>query len=168
MNPTPPNINTSTKSINVMQKTNPSLITRSPYPAIQLLRIQIFKTDFRKLSILSKFWEWRIWQGMGVGFASLWCIAYKNRYAVHPLSNDHYPAIQKIKSWFKLIFFWNFLFFENLYFFEIRNSQEPKMILFVFGKIDTKTKQLESYIQKRLNDWPLPLNPFIKYLTLNP
>ena len=75
MNPTPPNINTSTKSINVMQKTNPSLITHSLYPAIQLLRIQIFKTDFRKLSILSKFWEWRKWR-----------IAYENRYMTHPLN----------------------------------------------------------------------------------
>ena len=28
----------------------------------KLWRIKIFKTGFRKLWILSKFWEWRIWQ----------------------------------------------------------------------------------------------------------
>ena len=59
MNPAPPNIKTSTKSINV------SLITRSPHHTIKLTRIQIFKTDFRKLLILSIFWEWRIWRGEG-------------------------------------------------------------------------------------------------------
>ena len=43
----------------------PSLITHPPHPTIKLPRIQIFKTGFRKLSILSKFWEWRKWQGVG-------------------------------------------------------------------------------------------------------
>ena len=37
----------------------PSLITYLLHPTIMLPRTQIFKTGFRKLSILSKFWEWR-------------------------------------------------------------------------------------------------------------
>ena len=54
MNPTL-NINTSTtKSKNLMQNTNVSLITHRPRPTIKLPRIQLFKTGFRKLSILSK------------------------------------------------------------------------------------------------------------------
>ena len=44
-----------------------SLITHPPHPTIKLPRIQILKTGFRKLSILSKFWEWRKWQEMGGG-----------------------------------------------------------------------------------------------------
>ena len=42
----------------------PSLTTHLPHPTIKLPRIQIFKTGFRKLSILSKFWELRKWQGV--------------------------------------------------------------------------------------------------------
>ena len=42
-----------------------SLITPSPHPAITLPRTMIFKTGFRKLSILSKFYEWRMLQGVG-------------------------------------------------------------------------------------------------------
>ena len=37
----------------------PSLITHPPHPTIKLPRIQIFKTGFRKLSILLTFWESR-------------------------------------------------------------------------------------------------------------
>ena len=44
----------------------PSLITRSPYSRIKLQRIEIFKADFRKLSILPKFRKWNIWQGVCV------------------------------------------------------------------------------------------------------
>ena len=43
----------------------PSLITHPPHPTIKLPRIQIFKTGFRKLSILSKFWERCKWHGVG-------------------------------------------------------------------------------------------------------
>ena len=42
----------------------PSLTTHPPHPKIKLSRIQIFKIGFRKLSILSKFWEWCKWQGV--------------------------------------------------------------------------------------------------------
>ena len=70
----------------------PSLTTYLPHPTIKLPRIQIFKTGFRKLSILSKFWELRKWQGVvmvwGQGvilFASLLRIAYENRYMTRPL-----------------------------------------------------------------------------------
>ena len=71
----------------------PSLITHPPDPTIKLPRIQIFKTGFRKLSILSKFWKWRKWQEVGGGrgfilFASLWLIAYKSRYVTHPLYRE--------------------------------------------------------------------------------
>ena len=43
----------------------PSLITPSPHPTINLQRIKIFKTGFRKLSILSKLWEWYKWERGG-------------------------------------------------------------------------------------------------------
>ena len=43
----------------------PSLITHSSDPTIKLPRIQIFKTGFRKLSILSKFSERCKWHGVG-------------------------------------------------------------------------------------------------------
>ena len=42
-----------------------SLITHRPHHTIKLPIIQIFKTGFWKLSILSKFWEWRKWQWVG-------------------------------------------------------------------------------------------------------
>ena len=75
MNPTP-DINTSTKSEDLKQNTSSLFsITHRPHPTTKLPRIQMFKTDFRKLSILSKFWEWRKWR-----------IAYENRYMTHPLN----------------------------------------------------------------------------------
>ena len=43
----------------------PFLITHPPLSTIKLLRIQISKTGFRKLSIMSKIWDWRKWQGVG-------------------------------------------------------------------------------------------------------
>ena len=63
---TPPvNINTSSRFIDLMRNTRNTLFNNPLiYRTIQLPRIQIFKTEFRKLSILSKFWEWRIWQGV--------------------------------------------------------------------------------------------------------
>ena len=64
MNPTLSNISTSTKSRDLIQNTSPSLKTHSPHTTIKLPRIQIFKTGFRKLWILSKFWEWCIRQGV--------------------------------------------------------------------------------------------------------
>ena len=63
----------------------PSLITHPNHPTIKLPRIQIFKTGFRKLLILSKFREWCRWWGWGVIlFASLWRIAY-DLYVTHLL-----------------------------------------------------------------------------------
>ena len=58
MNTTPPNINASTKSIDFMQNISPS----SYHPIIELGKIKISKTGFKKLSILLKFLKWRIWQ----------------------------------------------------------------------------------------------------------
>ena len=55
MNPTLPNINRSTKSVDLTQNTDP--LFNNPLTSPKLPRIQIFKTDFRKLSILSKSWE---------------------------------------------------------------------------------------------------------------
>ena len=73
-------LNTSSKSIDSMENTSP-LFNNSLTPpyTITLQRIKISKTGFRKLPILSKLWEWRIWSGWGnVLFASLWRIPYKN------------------------------------------------------------------------------------------
>ena len=44
----------------------PSLII-SPSAYDELRKIKIFKTTFKKLSILSKFWKWRIWQWVSGG-----------------------------------------------------------------------------------------------------
>ena len=52
------------KSIDLMQNTSPVFNTPSSHPTIKLPRMRIFKTGFRKLSILSKFWKWHIWQGV--------------------------------------------------------------------------------------------------------
>ena len=55
----------------------PSLRTPPPppHPTVKLRRIKIFRTGFRKLSILSKFWEWSIWQGVrGEGWGDLVCL----------------------------------------------------------------------------------------------
>ena len=85
-----PTINTSLKSIDLMQNTSPLFNNPLLHPTIKLRRIMTFKTGFRKLSILSKVWEWRIWQGVGRGvilFASLWRIAYKNWYVARPKDN---------------------------------------------------------------------------------
>ena len=51
----------------MIQNTSPLLITPSPHPTINFPRMRIFKTGFRKLSILSKFWKWGIWQGVEGG-----------------------------------------------------------------------------------------------------
>ena len=75
-----------------MQNTNPPpLITRSLCPTIKLLRILIFKTVFRKLSVLSKFWEWCIWQQ---GWGHLVCVIMthcvrKSIYVAQPLTTLH-------------------------------------------------------------------------------
>ena len=52
----------------------PSLII-SPSAYDELRKIKIFKTTFKKLSILSKFWKWRLWQWVsgGGGEASYLC-----------------------------------------------------------------------------------------------
>ena len=95
MNPAPPTINAPPSSIDLMQII-PSLITSSLHPKIKLRRIKIYKTGFRKLSVLSKLWEWRIWQEVGIIlFASLWCIAYGNLYMTRLLKSQ--------KSYFKFI-----------------------------------------------------------------
>ena len=64
------------------------------YLSTDLRRINMLKTDFSKIPILSKFWEWRKWQGVvGRGghlvilFSSLWRIAYENRYVTRPSIN---------------------------------------------------------------------------------
>ena len=76
MNPTLPNINTSAKSIDLIQNTNPFFNKSLTHPTMKLPRIQIFKTDFRKLSILSKFWECRIWQEFGGEFGESSCLRH--------------------------------------------------------------------------------------------
>ena len=58
MNPTPPIMNIPLNLWIWCRTKAPSLI-------IKLTRIKIFKTDIRKLSILSKIWKWRILQGVG-------------------------------------------------------------------------------------------------------
>ena len=55
MNPTPPSYNTSPKSIDLIHNTSPIFNNPLPHPTIKIRRIKIFKTGFRKLSILSKF-----------------------------------------------------------------------------------------------------------------
>ena len=61
MNPTPLTSNTSPNrfdnSIDLMENTSPLVNNSLPYPTIKLPRIKIFETGFRKLPILSKFWE---------------------------------------------------------------------------------------------------------------
>ena len=57
-------LNISSKSIDLMQSTIP-LFNNSLTPPYKLQKIKIFKTDFRELSILSKLWEWCIWEGVG-------------------------------------------------------------------------------------------------------
>ena len=52
-------ITTSPESIDFIQSTNNPLT----HPTIKLRRIKIFKTDFTKLSNLSKFCEEHIWYG---------------------------------------------------------------------------------------------------------
>ena len=56
MNPTPP-INTSPKSLYLMEDTSPLCNNPLPHPTTELERIKIFKTNFRKPSTLLKFWE---------------------------------------------------------------------------------------------------------------
>ena len=69
-----------------MQNTSPLFNNPlSPHPTIKMPRMKIFKTSFRKLLILSKFWKWRIWQGVGWGSSCL----------------RHYDALRtKIDIWF--------------------------------------------------------------------
>ena len=47
----------SPKSIDLMQNTSPFFNKLLPRPTMKLWRIKISKSGFRKLSILSKFWE---------------------------------------------------------------------------------------------------------------
>ena len=67
----------------------PSLTTHLPHPTISYPEYRYLKR-FRKLSILSKFWELRKWQEVVmvrgvILFASLLRIAYENRYMTRPL-----------------------------------------------------------------------------------
>ena len=48
-----------------MQDTSPLFNNPLLHSTIELRRIKIFKMGFKKLSILSKFWEWHKWQGVG-------------------------------------------------------------------------------------------------------
>ena len=68
MNPTPPTINSSPKSLDLKQNTRLLLNNHLPHPRIKLGRIKIFKTSFRKLS--TKICESRIWQAVGGGESS--------------------------------------------------------------------------------------------------
>ena len=53
MNPTPRNIKkTSTKSIDLMQNTSTLFNNPPPHPTTKLPIIQIFKTGFKKLSVI--------------------------------------------------------------------------------------------------------------------
>ena len=93
----------------------PSLII-SPSAYDELRKIKIFKTTFKKLSILSKFWKWRIWQWVSRGgggrhlicvilFVSLWRIAYENLHVTRPL--DEIQKSNYIVTLFsKQIFVW--------------------------------------------------------------
>ena len=91
----------------------PSLII-SPSPYDELRKIKIFKTTFKKLSILSKFWKWRIWQWVSgeeghlicvMLFVSLWRIAYENLYVTRRL--DEIQKSNYIVTLFsKQIFVW--------------------------------------------------------------
>ena len=47
-----------------MGNTSPLFNKPLTHPTIQLWKIMTFKTGFKKLSILSKFLEWRIRQGV--------------------------------------------------------------------------------------------------------
>ena len=88
----------------------PSLII-SPSAYDELRKIKIFKTTFKKLSILSKFWKWG---GGGGGprhlicvilFVSLWRIAYENLHVTRPL--DEIQKSNYIVTLFsKQIFVW--------------------------------------------------------------
>ena len=53
MNPTPVTVNTSPKSIDLMENTSPLY---NNHTAMKLQRIKMFEKGFRKLFILSKFW----------------------------------------------------------------------------------------------------------------
>ena len=90
----------------------PSLII-SPSAYDELRKIKIFKTTFKKLSILSKFWKWRIWQWVSGGghlicvilFVSLGRIAYENLHVTRPL--DEIQKSNYIVTLFsKQIFVW--------------------------------------------------------------
>ena len=83
----------------------PSLITHPPHPTIKLPRIQIFKTGFRKLSILSKFWEWRKWQGVRGSSCLRYYDALRTKIDMcSPLSCEKIAQMgQSIQEWTK----WN-------------------------------------------------------------
>ena len=66
-----PTFNTSPKSIDPMQNTSPFFNNPLPHPTIKLWRIKTFKTGFKRLSILSKFWQLRKFQGVGAEVTSL-------------------------------------------------------------------------------------------------
>ena len=53
MNPTPVTVNTSPKSIDLMENTSPLY---NNHTAMKLQRIKMFEKGFRKQFILSKFW----------------------------------------------------------------------------------------------------------------
>ena len=66
MNPTPPTtLPPPVKFIDLIKNTSHLFNNPLPHHAIKLHRMKIFKIGFRKLSILSKFWEWCILQGVG-------------------------------------------------------------------------------------------------------
>ena len=88
MNPTAPTMNTPLNLCIWCRIPAPSLINPSPHPTIKLPRIKIFKKNFGKPSILLKFWNDAYSTGWGVIlFASLWLIAYENRYETLAIVN---------------------------------------------------------------------------------
>ena len=112
MNPTP-NINTSTKSKDLMQNTSPSLITYPPHPTIKLPRKQTFKTGFRKLSILSKFWEWCKWKG-GCGGGVSSCLRRYDalRTKIGMWLNHNFNFVLNVLLESNIFFFHKCLFFD--------------------------------------------------------
>ena len=104
MNPTPPTINSSPKSLDLKQNTRLLLNNHLPHPRIKLGRIKIFKTSFRKLS--TKICESCIWQAVGgsgvILFALLWRNEYENRDETHPLKKQN-RYIYWVSHWLRKI-----------------------------------------------------------------